>query len=312
MSMLGGQLLSGQGVAFDAPAGARLILRAAERGDGFACATAAVLFARGCSGRPDWPRALDYLQRAAELGFQPARDQLRLLSGYRAGIDWKKLRRAVDIDAWRKVPTPLALSEDPPIHTAPGLLSAELCDALIARARPLLGPAPIYNELKGGNTVQDARRNSAAQFGATEVDLVTEAVRNRVCALAGLPAVNAEGLQVLHYNVGEYFAPHTDFWDPGFAGHTSMLKEYGQRVVTVLVYLNDELEGGETEFLWLGKRHRGKKGDALMFRNVDAEGNPDRRTIHAGRPPTQGEKWLASIWIHDRALPPCPPPAFRV
>ena len=51
MSLLGGQLLSGRGVAFDAPAGARLILAAAERGGGFACATAAVLFARACSGR---------------------------------------------------------------------------------------------------------------------------------------------------------------------------------------------------------------------------------------------------------------------
>jgi prolyl 4-hydroxylase len=75
-------------------------------------------------------------------------------------------------------------------------------------------------------------------------------------------------------------------------------------VFTVLVYLNDDLEGGETEFLQLGLRHRGRKGDALMFRNVDAEGQPDRRTLHAGRPPTQGEKWLLSVWIRDRALPP--------
>ena len=311
MTLLGGQLLTGRGVAFDPAAGGNLILQAAERGSGFACATAATLLARGYAGQPDWPRALDYLQRAAELGFQPAREQLRLLSGYKAGIDWKKLRRAVDIAAWRKVPTPAALHEDPPIHTAPGLLSAELCDALIARGGPLLGAAPVYNELHGGNTIADGRRNSAAQFAATELDLVTEAVCNRVCALAGLPAVNAEGLQVLHYHVGEYFAPHYDFWDPGFEGHASMLKGFGQRVTTVLVYLNDDFDGGETEFLRLGLRHRGKKGDALMFRNVDAGGQVDYRTLHAGRPPTRGEKWLLSVWIHDRALPACPPPPFR-
>jgi hypothetical protein len=74
-------------------------------------------------------------------------------------------------------------------------------------------------------------------------------------------------------------------------------------VYTVLVYLNDELEGGETEFLRLGLSHRGRKGDALMFRNVDAQGRPDSRTLHAGRPPTQGEKWVLSVWILDRATP---------
>jgi hypothetical protein len=311
MTLLGGQLLTGRGMAFDPAAGGNLIMQAAERGGGFACATAATLVARGYAGQPDWPRALDYLQRAAELGFQPARDQLRLLSGYKAGIDWKKLRRAIDVAAWSKVPAPATLSEDPPIHTAPGLLSAELCDALIARGRPLLGPAPIYNEIQGGNAISDGRRNSAAQFGATDVDLVTEAVCNRLCAFAGVPAVNAEILQVLHYQVGEYFAPHYDFWDPGFAGHAVQLRGYGQRVATVLVYLNDDLDGGETEFLRLGLRHRGRKGDALLFRNVDAQGQPDRRTLHAGLPPTQGEKWLLSLWIRDRAFPPCPPPPFR-
>ena len=304
-SLLGGQLLSGRGAAYDPATGARLILWAAERGDGAACATAATLFATGYSGRPDWPVALDYLQRAAELGFQPAREQLRLLSGYKAGIDWRKLRRAVDIAAWRKVPQPLMLSEDPLICTAPGLLSAAMCDALIARARPLLGPAPVYNEVKGGNTVADARRHSNAAFQRiTDMDLVTEAVCNRACSLAGMPAANAESLQVLHYQVGEYFAPHVDFWNPLFEGHAATLRDHGQRVFTVLVYLNDDLEGGETEFLQLGLRHRGRKGDALMFRNVNANGEVEPRTLHAGLPPTQGEKWLLSVWIRDRALVP--------
>jgi len=304
MSLLGAQLLTGEGVAYDPGAGARLILRAAQGGDGFACAVAAVLFARGCSGGPDWPRALDYLQRAAEHRYQPARDQLRLLSGYRAGIDWKKLRKAVDIDAWRRPPAPVTLREEPLIQTAPGLISPELCDALIARARPLQRPAQIYDERKGGSTAGDIRQHSTSPlFRYTDMDLVTEAVSSRVCALAGLPATHAEALQILHYRVGEYFGPHVDFWNPAFEGHADTLRNVGQRVVTVLVYLNDDFEGGETEFVLLGLSHRGRKGDALMFRNVDAQGQPAPRTLHAGRPPTAGEKWLLSVWILDRPVP---------
>src|SRR5665213_1411471 len=111
MSLLGGQLLTGRGVPADTPTGIRLIMAAAERGGGFACATAANMFAWGFySGQPEWPRALDYLQRSAELGYAPAQAQLRLLSGYRHGIDWKKLRRAIDPAALRKFPTPVPLS----------------------------------------------------------------------------------------------------------------------------------------------------------------------------------------------------------
>ena len=304
MSLLGGQLLDGRGVPQDGAAGIRLIIAAAERGEAFACATAATLCAWGFSDRPDWPRALDYLQRAAELGFQPAQAQLRLLSGYRAGIDWKKLRRAVDIAAWRELPEAQILSADPPIHVAPILLSAEVCDALIARARPLLAPATVYNQFAGGKTVGEARRNSAAEFNVTDRDVVMLAVCDRLCALAGLPTINAESCQVLHYEVGETFAPHFDFFDPKVGGHAVALAEGGQRVATVLVYLNDGLEGGETDFPMLGIRHRGGKGDALVFRNLDARGWPDYRTLHAGLPPTQGEKWLLSLWIRDRA-PTC-------
>jgi prolyl 4-hydroxylase len=311
MAQLGGRLLSGDGVAFDAAAGARLILKAAEGGDGFACAVAAVLYARACSGRSDWPRALDFLQRSAELGHQPARAQLRLLSGYKAGIDWKKLRRAVDIEAWRNIPAPVTLSEDPLVQTLPGLLSPALCDALIERGRKFMRPARIYDERKGGNTMGQMRRHSSAPiFRYTDMDLVTEAVSARVCALAGMPAANAEALQVLNYQIGEFFAPHVDFLDPNFAGHAATLTQNGQRVFTVLVYLNDDLEGGETEFLRLGLKHRGARGDALLFRNVDAKGAPDPRTLHAGTPPTAGEKWVLSVWILDRATPDSRNPAL--
>jgi hypothetical protein len=304
MSLLGGQLLSGRGAALDPINGVRLIVAAAERGGAYACALAATLFAAGISGRADWPRALDLLQRSAELGFPSAQAQLRLLSVHKLGTDWKTLRRAVDIAAWRRPPAPQTLNEDPLIQVAPGVLSAEICAALIASAKPRLGPAKVYNDTKSGSVTRDARRNSAAEFGITDMDLVLLAVRERLCALTGLPPVQADGCQVLHYAVGERFIPHYDFFEPEFEGHAQSLAHSGQRVFTVLTYLNEEgLKGGETDFPLVGVRHRGRAGDVLMFRNVDAEGRTDRRTLHAGLPPTEGEKWLLSLWVRDKVTP---------
>src|ERR1700742_2907882 len=87
MSLLGGQLLSGRGVTPDPIAGIRLTIAAAERGGGYACAMAGMLWASGVAGKADWPRALDYLRRGAEAGYPPAQAQMRLLSGKRLGTD---------------------------------------------------------------------------------------------------------------------------------------------------------------------------------------------------------------------------------
>jgi len=68
--------------------------------------------------------------------------------------------------------------------------------------------------------------------------------------------------------------------------------------------LNDDYEGGETEFLSTGLKVCGRKGDGLLFRNADASGKPDLNSQHAGLPVTAGEKYLASRWIRERRFTP--------
>jgi hypothetical protein len=64
--------------------------------------------------------------------------------------------------------------------------------------------------------------------------------------------------------------------------------------------LNEGYAGGETDFPRIGYRFKGRTGDALVFGNVEPSGKPDPRTMHAGLPPTSGEKWLLSQWVRDR------------
>jgi hypothetical protein len=40
----------------------------------------------------------------------------------------------------------------------------------------------------------------------------------------------------------------------------------------------------------------------LYFVNALPDASPDLRTVHAGRPPTAGEKWIVSQFIRDRRL----------
>jgi hypothetical protein len=301
MTLYGHYLLTGRDVQPDAVAGARLIVAAAEQGGPLACTMAAAMLAVGAGGPPDWPRALDYLWRGAELGFAVAQTQLRLLAG-RDGDDWKGLRSAVDIEAWRTAPEIHPISEDPRVWAFRGVASAAVCQWLIAQAKGRLQPATVYT-VAGGLAVSSQRNNSFVQLSVADADVVMLAVRERLAACARLEVMHMDSPQVLHYAVGQEFVPHVDFFDPAVASQAQEIAA-GQRVATGLVYLNDEgLEGGETDFPRLGLRHRGQRGDALVFFNVDAAGETDRRTLHAGLPPTRGEKWLLSQWFRDRAPP---------
>jgi hypothetical protein len=94
-----------------------------------------------------------------------------------------------------------------------------------------------------------------------------------------------------------------DFLDPENPAHAAVIAERGQRVASFLIYLNDGFDGGETEFPRLGLRFKGRKGDALLFWNTDASGQPDRMTLHAGLAPTRGCKWLLSQFLRDRPWP---------
>jgi hypothetical protein len=195
------------------------------------------------------------------------------------------------------------LSGDPRVWAFEGVASPAVCDWLIAQTRGRLKPATVYTAA-GGLAVRSERNNSAVQLSVADADLVLLAVRERLAACAGLQVMHMDGPQVLHYAVGQQFVPHVDFFDPAIAAQAQEIAAAGQRVATGLLYLNDEgLQGGETDFPRLGLRHRGPRGDALVFFNVDAAGQSDRRTLHAGLAPTRGEKWVLSQWFRDRAPP---------
>jgi hypothetical protein len=309
MSLLGAQFLSGRGAPLDPIMGVRLIMAAAERGGGIACAMAAALHASGLKGHADWPRALDLLQRSAETGWPNAQAQLQLLSGQK-GNDWGALRRAVDIEAWRKPPPHKVLVEAPRLWVFEAMASRAVCDWIINVAAPRRQPAKVFDQGTGGQAVHADRVNSSAELGLTEVDLVVLALRERLAAAAGAALTHMEGPQVLHYAVGQRFVAHHDYLDPANSAFLADIGMKGQRLATGLVYLNEGYEGGETEFPELGVRYKGAPGDALLFFSLDLEGNPDPRTLHAGTPPTAGEKWVLSQWIRTKTPPGVGDPRF--
>ena len=310
MSLLGAQLMSGRGVRPNLPMGAQLIIDAAKRGGAYACAVAANILASGFSGSraPDWTGALDYLQRSAELGHEPAQAQLKVLArrGKKAPAGpsaWQQLRRSIDLDAWRASRPARALSTDPAITAVEGFLAPDVCDWITDRAREHMTRAKVAGAGSHSPVQDQTRTNSSAELGLVHTDLVVLLIRDRLSAACGLPVNAMEVPQVLHYAVGQEFRVHEDYLLPDGAYKARDLASHGQRAKTLLIYLNDGFEGGETDFPLLDLRFKGAKGELLTFTNVLADGSPDRRMRHAGLPPSAGEKWLFSQWVRDRPAP---------
>lgn len=274
-------------------AGTALVEAAARQGHGPAICLLAAIEAIGAGRRQSWNRAFACLWRAAELGSAQARAQLEVLGG------------PTEIGRLLDVPAREALAERPRLRLFRGFARPAECRWLIARLAPKLGRAMVWDEVSGAAVVDPARTGSAVELRLAEMDVVAEVLRARIAAATGLPEPIFEIPQLMHYAPEEAFSAHHDYLDPTQAGHAADIARRGQRIGTFLICLNEDFEGGETEFPRAGIAWRGRTGDALFFANVTPDGAPDPLTLHAGRPPRSGEKWLFSQWIRDRA--PGPP-----
>ena len=296
MTALGARLVVGREAPLAPVDGAALIAEAAEQGDAAAWVHLSVLAAAGLGRAQSWRHAIEALQRAGTLGDAGASRQLDLLHGM-------ALHNAEDAQRWIAGATREVLRETPRFVTCAGLLPPALCSHLIERARPRLVQAKVFDVQRGVLKVDPMRTNKTAVFSVIETDFVTQLVRARIACAARVQPETLEPAEMLHYEVGECYRPHVDFFHPQLPNFTEQMRVKGQRIRTCLVYLNDDFEGGETDFPKLKIKYRGRAGDALIFDNVKPNGTGDMQTLHTGTPPTRGEKWLFSQWIRSKAQP---------
>ena len=215
------------------------------------------------------------------------------------GYDWPQVRGRCDPVPLLAVPTGATARPVPPATTVERLIPESWCHYVMGLAAPRLQRATV-NDIARGAIVHEMRTNSTTCFPAADSDPLLQLINHRVAQACGLPLAHQEVIAVLHYRPDQTYEDHFDFIDPEVPRFHEELAVRGQRVATVLIYLSAACEAGETDFPRLGWRHKGRPGDALVFRNVTDAGEPDRRTLHAGRAPTRGEKWLLSKWVRSR------------
>lgn len=123
-------------------------------------------------------------------------------------------------------------------------------------------------------------------------------IKQKISQISQLPIENQELLTLIKYSPGQEFMPHLDaFSDYNEFEVESVLG--GQRFWTFIICLKQCKSGGETTFDKIGKSIRLKSGQCIYWKNVDDESNVIPESLHSGKPPKVGEKWILTCWVRQ-------------
>ena len=218
-----------------------------------------------------------------------------------------RLPQGTSIRAADRLVRVAARAAQPAMAVLNDVLDAQECEELIALARPRLTPSTTVDPLTGQDRAGGHRSSLGMFFRLRENPLVAR-IDERVSALMNLPVENGEGLQVLHYPAGAQSLPHFDFLVPSNTANQASLARSGQRVSTLVSYLNDVEEGGDTVFPETGWSVSPQRGSAVYFEYCNSLGQVDPASLHAGAAVVRGEKWVATKWMRQRRFVPAAVP----
>jgi prolyl 4-hydroxylase len=173
-------------------------------------------------------------------------------------------------------------------------LSQEECAALMDRISANRRPSTLAN-YNG-----DAAFRTSQTCDLDGADPVVRAVEDKITAFSRLDPVYGEPLQGQHYEVGQEFKAHTDYFEPTGEDYEKYTSVAGQRTWTVMIYLNEPEAGGATRFKAIDKLVQPESGKLLAWNNRRTDGSPNPSTIHHAMKVRAGEKFVITKWFRER------------
>ncbi|ARF08669.1 2OG-FeII oxygenase superfamily protein [Catovirus CTV1] len=176
----------------------------------------------------------------------------------------------------------------------PNLICKEHANMIIER---------VLNDLKDSEVISGKYtdvRNSKHTW-IPKNDPLVKPIFELLSKTFNIPFENAEDLQVVRYQPNQYYKDHHDACCDDVKECHEFVKRGGQRKMTILIYLNDGFEGGETSFKNLNMKVKGEIGDAIIFYPLEKNSNKCHPlALHAGTPVIKGEKWIANVWFREK------------
>ena len=179
------------------------------------------------------------------------------------------------------------------IYVVPRFLTRRDCKAIVEVINRRAAPSTLYR----GHERPGLRTSFTHHFDRD--DPLTSDVEQYISELIGIDNIYSEPMQGQRYQVGQEYRHHFDFFPTGESYWPVEAVRGGQRSWTAMVSLSEPKEGGETDFPRLGIALRQQTGALILWNNMDPEGRPNIKTLHAGMPVKRGIKHVITKWYRQ-------------
>eukprot|EP01126_Amoeba_proteus_P018091 TRINITY_DN1904_c0_g2_i16.p1 TRINITY_DN1904_c0_g2~~TRINITY_DN1904_c0_g2_i16.p1 ORF type:complete len:181 (-),score=33.03 TRINITY_DN1904_c0_g2_i16:201-743(-) len=180
-------------------------------------------------------------------------------------------------------------------------MSHQDADHIIQLCESKLTPSLVVGS-EGNSNLHEARSSSGTFLVGNEAhDPIVQKYAKKISLWTHIPEENGEAFYIIRYQVGQEYKPHFDWFRSSEEG-IKHLEGQGDRAATVLMYLGEPSEGGETEFPNIGLEVPVVKGNAILFWNSNIFGNGDEKTLHGSKPVRVGTKWSMTKWLRERSF----------
>lgn len=203
------------------------------------------------------------------------------------------------------------ICNDPYIYTIDNFLTEKECKFMIKVSKDNMKLARV-TEMNNENKFKPGEykgRTNKSYWMTHNAYPETLKIAKKISEKIGCNYKHFENFQVIHYNENEEYKYHYDAFN---RDDEEKYKKYcdgpngrGNRLRTILVYLNDVEEGGGTGFDRLDEYEgeiivKPKMGKIIVFNNVNDDGSLNMKSRHAGLPVIKGEKWAFNLWLRER------------
>lgn len=185
------------------------------------------------------------------------------------------------------------------LYTLDDFMTAQECDAFVALVNQQLRPSLITSP-----TSDKHFRTSRSCDLCFSGDQFIAHIDERIAQTLGIRLSHSEGIEAQRYDIGQQFKEHHDFFEPRTDAYTEFASAQGNRTWTFMVYLTECESGGATSFPAIEKKLLPKKGQAVLWNNLYANGAPNFETLHAGEPVLAGHKVIITKWFREKGQGP--------
>ena len=246
---------------------------------------------------PDW---FQQGHRLREKGTPTSTAAIAASTSYPPSLEGELTATNGDVSVYQGTPFTVLSADSPRAFKVGNILTPEHRAQLIQHAEQHMERSKVVNggAAEGVNIVRTSYGMFVTDFGIP----ANAHLRYIGAKMTGLPQANIEATQILRYTEGQYYLPHPDYFGRG----SPILKRGGERVATLLAWLNEVPQGGETKFPNSMDASTGKPvqvepdaGSGVLFYNMKEDGSADLGSIHEAIPPIGGIKWVAVLWIRE-------------